>query len=252
MHRPRRPRDAHDTPRLGRASGEPFAFGPDGMLYAGTRTAGIARFDPATGSSLGFVPAGAGATDPVSFVFGDDGTLYVNDRSVQRILKFDAATGSPTGVFADYSGTGQPIFNIVYAVPVPEPASVGLVAAGMVAWTTSRTTRQKLRPPRSLTLSSLDKDVHPDAPTPRCPRRDPGRRLLLLVVTGPRPGAPAPDPRRTQGPATPLRHRHQDRRHDHQGPARQHDPANITLRAPRPPASPRTSPPSSSGPTSPG
>jgi outer membrane protein assembly factor BamB len=115
-----------------------FTFGPDGLLYVGTSTAGIQRFDPATGASLGtFVPAGAqGVTNPISFVFGDDGTLYVNDRSVQRILKFDAATGSPTGVLADYSGTGQPLFTIAYAVP--EPASVGLVAAAVFAWTTAR------------------------------------------------------------------------------------------------------------------
>jgi hypothetical protein len=124
-------------------SGEPFAFGPDGMLYAGTRSAGIERFDPATGNSLGtFVPAGAqGVTDPISFVFGDDGTLYVNDRTAQRILKFDAATGAPTGLFADYSGSGQPIFTIAYAVPLPEPATVGLLAVAMVAWTTSRRRR---------------------------------------------------------------------------------------------------------------
>jgi streptogramin lyase len=108
-----------------------FNFGPDGMLYVATHSAGVQKFDPSTGASLGtFVAAGSqGLGDVSDLVFGDDGILYVDDRGTGRILKYDAITGAPAGVFSDYSTSGQPVYSIAYAVP--EPTVAGVLMAGL-------------------------------------------------------------------------------------------------------------------------
>jgi hypothetical protein len=122
-----------------------FDFGPDGRLYAATPTQGVLEFDPTTGAPLGtFIPAGSqGLVDAHDMVFGGDGVLYVNSQGAKKILKYDALTGAPLGTFTTYGeGRGLDITSMAYTdLPLPEPASVGLVAAAMVWWTAARPRR---------------------------------------------------------------------------------------------------------------
>jgi hypothetical protein len=125
-----------------------FKFGPDGDLYVASGTAGVLRYDPDTGAALGaFVAPGAGGlVDATHMTFGDDGTLYVNDRTATAVLKYDAQSGAFQGTFLDYGpGTQVPASpqSIAYAV-VPEPgAAVALVLSAAAA--TRRRRRRRRR-----------------------------------------------------------------------------------------------------------
>ena len=74
-----------------------ITFGPDGNLYATSRTGAtstILRYDAATGAFLGvFVTAGSGGlNNPHGLVFGPDGNLYVSSR---RPTASSGTTGRP-------------------------------------------------------------------------------------------------------------------------------------------------------------
>jgi hypothetical protein len=120
------------------ASVEDFKFGPDGKLYVASKAAGVLRYDPSNGAALGaFVPPGPGGLKEASYItFGDDGLLYVNDRTATAIFTFDALTGWPRGTFTDYEvppGSYDGPYSIAYA-DVPEPgAGSGLACAAAVA-----------------------------------------------------------------------------------------------------------------------
>ena len=75
-----------------------MVFGPDGQLYVNDASAGILRFDGATGAPLGvFVPPGRGGLQRVArMLFGRDGRLYVTDAGQNAVLRFDAS-----GAFVD-------------------------------------------------------------------------------------------------------------------------------------------------------
>src|SRR5205085_2496394 len=111
-------------------------FGPDGNLYVAT-SHGIDRFDPQTGALIDhFIPDGAGGlTAGFDFAFGGDGSVYVNSRSAQNVLRYDAATGAFRDVFVapdQYALAGQGgVFGIVYAVPEPDVSIVALFAPAL-------------------------------------------------------------------------------------------------------------------------
>ncbi len=84
-------------------TGRGLTFGPDGLLYAASLTAGVLRFDAATGDFLGVFcsptnfASGNGAQ---ALCFGPDGNLYVSDAANNRVLRFNGNSGSFLGVFA--------------------------------------------------------------------------------------------------------------------------------------------------------
>lgn len=124
-----------------------FKFGPDGNLYVASEAAGVIRYDPSNGASLGaFVPPGAGGLTDASYItFGDDGLLYVNDRTASAILKFDALTGAPRGTFTDYDappGSYMGPWSIAYA-DVPEPGGVALWVTAAICVAALRRSRRE-------------------------------------------------------------------------------------------------------------
>jgi hypothetical protein len=128
------------------AAARDFKFGPDGKLYVASGAAGVLRYDPSNGSPLGaFVGPGAGGlTDASYLAFGDDGTLYVNDRSATQILKYDALTGASGGTFLDYDpvhASYEGPSSIAY-VSVPEPGGI-VVCVALVAISGRRARRSR-------------------------------------------------------------------------------------------------------------
>ncbi|MCH9030953.1 MAG: hypothetical protein IIB00_01650 [candidate division Zixibacteria bacterium] len=88
-------------------TGEPYdvTFGPDNRLYVADFFGGrILQIDPDMGTTVEFVPAAGGVTNPSALVFGADGHLYVADFQLGSVQKFDGSTGADLGVFAPAVG----------------------------------------------------------------------------------------------------------------------------------------------------
>src|SRR4051812_16358831 len=111
-------------------------FGPDGNLYAST-SAGVDRYQPQTGTLIDhFIPVGTGGLGTsFDLAFGGDGLIYVNSRSNNSVLRYDAASGAFRDVFVTpdqyaLAGAGG-VFQLAYLVPEPTSCA-GLLASALL------------------------------------------------------------------------------------------------------------------------
>jgi DNA-binding beta-propeller fold protein YncE len=109
-----------DTPRG-------VAFGPGGDIYfAGSIEGGVSRRVASTGMFENFV-APSSISSPFDVAFGPDGNLFVSS-SMNQVLRFDGATGAFIDEFvaAGSGGLSGPRY-LLFAQPIPEPATYALV-----------------------------------------------------------------------------------------------------------------------------
>ncbi|MBL8766453.1 MAG: hypothetical protein JNL94_03755 [Planctomycetes bacterium] len=85
------------TMSLGRAA-PPSGTAPC-LMASGYNSESIHLFDPVTGAKLGFLDAAGLVPGAQSMRYGPDGNLYVCAEKVDRVLRFDGATGTLLGTF---------------------------------------------------------------------------------------------------------------------------------------------------------
>jgi sugar lactone lactonase YvrE len=83
------------------------------LLVGNTRGDSVSLYDQETGAFLrDFIPAGSGGLEAPDFMLlRDDGYLYISsgdDAESSAVLRFDADTGEPAGVFAKGGGMIRP------------------------------------------------------------------------------------------------------------------------------------------------
>lgn len=69
------------------------------LMASGYNSESIHLFDPVTGAKLGFLDAAGLVPGAQSMRYGPDGNLYVCAEKVDRVLRFDGATGTLLGTF---------------------------------------------------------------------------------------------------------------------------------------------------------
>lgn len=104
-----------------------LTFDRQGDLYAASLGGSIVEFDPA-GHNLG-VFANASYYEPGGMAFDSSGNLYVADYYYGNIVERFDPTGKSRETFA--TGLGRP--SCIAIQPVPEPATLALVALGGMA-----------------------------------------------------------------------------------------------------------------------
>lgn len=106
-----------------------IAFYNGDLFIARNNADSISRFDGSTLST--FVTAGSGGLDaPNGLAFTPDGYLLVVSRNTDQVLRYNAATGAYVDVFATVPANESPTG---IAILVPEPATIGLIACGLLA-----------------------------------------------------------------------------------------------------------------------
>lgn len=70
------------------------------LLVSSGNTAGVLRYDGATGTPGGVFATGGGLDTPVGLTFGPDGNLYVGSAGTGQVLRYDGTTGAFVDVFA--------------------------------------------------------------------------------------------------------------------------------------------------------
>ncbi len=118
------------------------AFGPDGNLYVTSfNTNQVLRYDGTTGAFLGVFASATGGCSglslPRDLTFGPDGNLFVGSFGSGDIFEYNGSTGACITDFIP-AGTGDlggPTFlafgEEATTTPVPEPASITLVASAL-------------------------------------------------------------------------------------------------------------------------
>lgn len=121
------------------------AFGPDGNLYV-TDFSGIGndvlRYNGTTGAFMGVFASATGACGALSLprdlTFGPNGNLFVGSFGSGDIFEYNGSTGACIADFvpSGTGGLGGPTFLVFgqggTTSPVPEPASIVLVASALV------------------------------------------------------------------------------------------------------------------------
>ena len=107
-------------------------FGSDNNLYVSSSlTNSVLKYDGATGAFVSTFVAGGGAADlqnPWGLGF-NGGNLYVASRDTNLVKRFDAATGTFLGNFAQPLA---PSAGFITFSTAPEPATIGLLAVGLL------------------------------------------------------------------------------------------------------------------------
>jgi len=115
---------------------EALAIGPDGNLFMsvafGTTSDRLYRIDPTNGSVQTLVASGL--NNPRGLAFDADGTLYVADRDNNRIVKYDAESGSSKGTLASITRPQGLLFdqsaNGMIATVYTKPNILGYTLGG--------------------------------------------------------------------------------------------------------------------------
>jgi WD40 repeat protein len=124
------------------------AFGPDGNLYVtdfSTATSQVLRYNGTTGAFMGVFASATGACSglslPRGLTFGPNGNLFVGSYGSGDIFEYNGSTGACVTDFvpSGTGGLGGPTFLVFgeggTVTPVPEPASITLVACALAGLT---------------------------------------------------------------------------------------------------------------------
>jgi sugar lactone lactonase YvrE len=116
-----------------------FVFGPDGMLYVGTDSnaelgGAVQVWDVATGALVRSFATPDVVAHATGVAIDDDGLLYVCDHELDRVTRYDAATGALLDILIDGRSWGGARGRLVYPVSLeigPDGALYVLDASGI-------------------------------------------------------------------------------------------------------------------------
>jgi sugar lactone lactonase YvrE len=98
----------------------------DRLFATSSSTDSFYSINRATGAAT-LIGALGGPTNPNGMAFNkDDGTMYLIDNSTDQLYKIDLATGTALSIGS--TGAGN-LLGLVYVADVPEPSSLGAIAA---------------------------------------------------------------------------------------------------------------------------
>jgi streptogramin lyase len=95
----------------------------------GTTNDSVYRFDGTTGAYLGVFASGNGIDIPIGLAQGPDGAIYAASEGNNQIKRFDLSTGNFIDNFIPATAHQVPTYLAFTPFPVPEPASIVLLAS---------------------------------------------------------------------------------------------------------------------------